>query len=432
MRVLLSTIGSRGDVQPLVALALQLRALGQEVRLCVPPDFREWIEGLGIPVTPIGPELRTLTAATPAGHAGAALARAAAPDGGRHGRHPVRDGRGGGPRAATSSSAATALQIAARSVAETDGHPVRLRRLLPGGAALAAPCAASAAADAGTDAAARDTPTTASSGRGTRERLNDTVRRRAQRASRIARPGAGRRRAQPHLHRAALAGRRPDAGALARSRGRVPCSRPAPGSCRTSVRCPRELEAFLDAGEPPVYFGFGSIRAPQDLSQVMIETARALGRRAIVSRGWADLSLVDDEPDCLAIGEVNQQALFTARRRRRPPRRRGHHDRGRAGRRAAGRHPPDVRPALLGATRPGARHRRRARTRRADHRVADERARAHAPTRRGGRRPIHRRCGAQRRRTGRRAAIDECRGARLARAQRSAVGAGRAGHPVVS
>jgi vancomycin aglycone glucosyltransferase len=71
-----------------------------------------------------------------------------------------------------------------------------------------------------------------------------------------------------------------------------------------------ELEAFLDAGEPPVYFGFGSIRATQDLSKVMIESARAHGRRAIVSRGWADLSLVDDAPDCLAIGEVNQQALF--------------------------------------------------------------------------------------------------------------------------
>ena len=48
IRALLSTIGSRGDVQPLVALALQLKALGQEVRLCVPPDFRDWIEDLGI------------------------------------------------------------------------------------------------------------------------------------------------------------------------------------------------------------------------------------------------------------------------------------------------------------------------------------------------------------------------------------------------
>ena len=43
-----------------------------------------------------------------------------------------------------------------------------------------------------------------------------------------------------------------------------------------------ELEAFLDAGEPPVYFGFGSIRAPEGLSQVMVHTARALGRRAII------------------------------------------------------------------------------------------------------------------------------------------------------
>src|SRR5215470_3197041 len=64
MRVLLSTIGSRGDVQPLVALAVQLRALGQEVRLCVPPDFREWIESFGLPVTPIGPEVRTFAAAS--------------------------------------------------------------------------------------------------------------------------------------------------------------------------------------------------------------------------------------------------------------------------------------------------------------------------------------------------------------------------------
>jgi vancomycin aglycone glucosyltransferase len=47
----------------------------------------------------------------------------------------------------------------------------------------------------------------------------------------------------------------------------------------------RELETFLETGEPPVYFGFGSMRAPQDLSQVMIQTARALGRRAIMSRG---------------------------------------------------------------------------------------------------------------------------------------------------
>src|SRR5262245_39371063 len=65
MRVLLSTIGSRGDVQPLTALALELKNAGSEARICAPPDFREWVEGLGIEFFPIGPELRS--AVWPAG-----------------------------------------------------------------------------------------------------------------------------------------------------------------------------------------------------------------------------------------------------------------------------------------------------------------------------------------------------------------------------
>jgi vancomycin aglycone glucosyltransferase len=73
---------------------------------------------------------------------------------------------------------------------------------------------------------------------------------------------------------------------------------------------PPELEAFLEAGEPPVYFGFGSTRAPEALGQVIAQSVRALGRRAIVSRGWADLSPLDEESDGLAIGDVNLQALF--------------------------------------------------------------------------------------------------------------------------
>ncbi len=59
-----------------------------------------------------------------------------------------------------------------------------------------------------------------------------------------------------------------------------------------------------------MYFGFGSIRAPEQLARAMIESARTLGRRAIVSRGWAELGLVDDGRDCLAIDEVNHQRLF--------------------------------------------------------------------------------------------------------------------------
>src|SRR5574339_409418 len=63
MQVLLSSIGTRGDVQPLVALGLELQALGHRARLCVPPNFREWVESHGLECVPIGPDLKKLTAA---------------------------------------------------------------------------------------------------------------------------------------------------------------------------------------------------------------------------------------------------------------------------------------------------------------------------------------------------------------------------------
>ena len=74
---------------------------------------------------------------------------------------------------------------------------------------------------------------------------------------------------------------------------------------------PAELVAFLDAGPPPVYVGFGSMRGvPEDIARVTIEAIRAQGRRVLVGHGWADLGLIDDRDDCFVIGEVNQQALF--------------------------------------------------------------------------------------------------------------------------
>jgi vancomycin aglycone glucosyltransferase len=47
VRVLLWGIGTRGDVQPVVALAVELRKRGHHVRLCVPPTFLKWVGGFG-------------------------------------------------------------------------------------------------------------------------------------------------------------------------------------------------------------------------------------------------------------------------------------------------------------------------------------------------------------------------------------------------
>jgi vancomycin aglycone glucosyltransferase len=66
MRALLSTYGSRGDVEPMVGLAVQLAALGAEVRVCAPPDFAELLAGVGVPLVPIGQPVRApVTKATP-------------------------------------------------------------------------------------------------------------------------------------------------------------------------------------------------------------------------------------------------------------------------------------------------------------------------------------------------------------------------------
>ena len=55
MRVLLSTYGGRGDVEPLVGLAVRLRELGVEVLVCAPADWAERLAQLGVPLVPIGP-----------------------------------------------------------------------------------------------------------------------------------------------------------------------------------------------------------------------------------------------------------------------------------------------------------------------------------------------------------------------------------------
>jgi vancomycin aglycone glucosyltransferase len=74
---------------------------------------------------------------------------------------------------------------------------------------------------------------------------------------------------------------------------------------------PAELVAFLAAGTPPVYVGFGSMSGVSaDIARVAIEAIRARGQRALLAHGWADLALIDDRDDCFAVGEVNQQALF--------------------------------------------------------------------------------------------------------------------------
>jgi sterol 3beta-glucosyltransferase len=54
---------------------------------------------------------------------------------------------------------------------------------------------------------------------------------------------------------------------------------------------PRSLTEFLSRGEAPVYFGFGSIfgRDPQHATQTIMEAVRRTGVRAILAQGWGGI-----------------------------------------------------------------------------------------------------------------------------------------------
>jgi vancomycin aglycone glucosyltransferase len=305
MRVLLSTIGSRGDIQPLVALALQLKTLGQEIHLCVPPDFRDSLESLGMSVTPIGPELQSTGKASPSAAINLTPEQ----------RQQMMEGTiatqfetiAVAARGCDMIVGATALQIATPSIAEKMGIPYVFVAYCP--AVLPSPRHAPPVLTL-----LKDQPAPAMTDYSVlwaqdAQRWNDhwSSLLNQQRTKLGLAPLSDVRSHiftnQPWL--AADPTLAPwfdlaDQTVFQTGAWIVPDDRPLS----------RELEMFLDAGEPPVYFGFGSTRASADLSLVMIQTARALGLRAIVSRGWADLLLVDNEPDCLSIGEVNQQVLF--------------------------------------------------------------------------------------------------------------------------
>lgn len=57
MNIVLPTIGTRGDIQPYIALSLGLRKAGHAATLATHPCMRELVESYGIPFAPMGPDI---------------------------------------------------------------------------------------------------------------------------------------------------------------------------------------------------------------------------------------------------------------------------------------------------------------------------------------------------------------------------------------
>ena len=53
-----------------------------------------------------------------------------------------------------------------------------------------------------------------------------------------------------------------------------------------------ELQAFLDAGPPPVYIGFGSIvlKDPNAMTEIIFQAVKETGQRVLLSKGWGGMA----------------------------------------------------------------------------------------------------------------------------------------------
>ena len=67
----------------------------------------------------------------------------------------------------------------------------------------------------------------------------------------------------------------------------------------SSFKPPETLAKFLEAGEPPVYIGFGSIVVddPDRFTSLIFEAVKKAGVRALVSKGWGGLGDENNTPD---------------------------------------------------------------------------------------------------------------------------------------
>lgn len=305
MKVLISSIGSRGDVQPILALALQFRASGHDARLCVAPNFKDWVESLGVPCLPIGPDLRQITGGT----APKSPLKPSTEQMRQFAAHSVRAQFPVLIRAAEGCDlivAGGALQLATRSVAESLKIPYVFVAYCP----AVLPSASHPPPKMGTHYPQSSPPETNLSLWAEEEQRWNTLFGDAlneERAKLGLAPVESVQRyiftdepwlaADPIIAPPGLA-------------ADMEITQTGAWLLHDERSLPDHVEQFLSNGPPPVYFGFGSMRASEGSSRVLVESARELGLRAIISRGWGNLALVDDGTDCLLVDDLPHEKLF--------------------------------------------------------------------------------------------------------------------------
>jgi vancomycin aglycone glucosyltransferase len=305
MRIALAADGTRGDIHPMLALARGLEQRGHQVKLFAPPNFADEVAAGGIDFHPIGTDVRRyLESRAEILHAGVLASLG-------EGQRYVREQVGRQMRDLAQSVGrpdwilAAGSQFAAASVAELVGARYRMVAYCP--SLLRSP---------------QQTPFAVPRGElpGWANRIawwgmGSLVERGFGRAIDDARVSLGLAPARDHYR--LLLGERPLLAAetilapLARDLERdvvtIGCLHPF-----DAQPLPPKLEAFLEAGDPPVYIGFGSMPDPDPraATRVVLAAVERAGVRAVLSRGWAGLGGAELAGNAIEVGPVCHANLF--------------------------------------------------------------------------------------------------------------------------
>ena len=305
MKIALAVDGTRGDVFPVLALAERFRAAGHEAVLCAPPDFRPDCERRGLELRPFGVDVREFLAREARARAGGAVGFAAA--GQRYFDATIERQFERLPEATSDVDLVLGAGVcfAGASAAELHDIPYRLLCFCP----ILLPSA---------QHAPFIVPTTSSPAWLNRLLWRCAVPLFSQLVG---------RRINRLRHRHGLSAIRDIYGHLLSPRPILaadPILGPLPEDCPIEVQqvaclhpttgppLPEKLTAFLDAGPPPVYFGFGSMTDPDPAAttRMLLSVVESIGCRALLSCGWAGWGDGALPESVLRVGAVDHNQLF--------------------------------------------------------------------------------------------------------------------------
>jgi vancomycin aglycone glucosyltransferase len=301
MRILLVSHGTRGDVQPIVALGMALKARGHLVQLVAPANFVTWVQGCGLDMQSDGIDVEALLRSSGTGLQTLSWQM-------RYLSHttpllfePVARASEG-----CDLIVCAGIQFAAASVAQWRNVPYAHVVFCP----CATPNSASPPPNVHTQSLPRwinrllwqaGGPLADLALRGPINRGRATLGLEA-----LDNP------ISQILNGRTILAADPDLGPLPDDAPKGAMTTDAwvleePGALDARV------EAFLQQGPAPIYIGFGSMIAPRapELVAQAVAAVRAIGRRAVIAGGWAALEAhIQEADDVITVDNVPHSLIF--------------------------------------------------------------------------------------------------------------------------